>query len=69
MAHLGANAADTVSAKRIDEYTIETTTKLKGKPRTTARTVIAKDGKSETTTFTGVNAQGQKLNNVVVGEK
>ena len=63
------NAADMISAKRIDDYTFETTTKLKGKPLVTARTVASKDGKSQTTTFTGVNAQGQKVNNVVVGEK
>jgi hypothetical protein len=63
------NAADMISAKRIDDYTFETATKLKGKPLVTARTVASKDGKGETTTFTGVNAQGQKVHNVVVGEK
>jgi hypothetical protein len=63
------NAADMISAKRIDDYTFEATTKLKGKPLLTARTVASKDGKTETTTFTGVNAQGQKVNNVVLGEK
>jgi len=62
-------AADMISAKRIDDYTFETTTKLTGKPLTTARTVASKDGKTVTTTFTGVNAQGQKVNNVVVAEK
>jgi hypothetical protein len=63
------NVADMISAKRIDDYTFEATTKLKGKPLLTARTVASKDGKTETTTFTGVNAQGQKVNNVVLGEK
>jgi hypothetical protein len=58
-----------ISAKGIDDYTFEATTKLKGKSLLTARTVASKDGKTETTTFTGVNAQGQKVNNVVLGEK
>jgi hypothetical protein len=44
-------------------------TKLKGKSLVTARTVASKDGKSQATTFTGVNAQGQKVINVVVEEK
>jgi hypothetical protein len=63
------NVADMISGKRINDYTFETTTKLKGKPLVTVRTVASKDGKTETTTFTSVNAQGQKVNNVVLGER
>ena len=63
------NAADTVAYKRIDDYTYEVTTKLKGKQLAVARHVISKDGKTRTVTATGVNAQGQKLNDVTVFEK
>ena len=64
-----ANAADTVSYKKIDDYTYEVTAKLKGKVLNTARHVISKDGKTRTVTTTGTNAQGQKLNDVTVFEK
>jgi hypothetical protein len=60
---------DAVTWKRIDDYTYETTNKLKGQPLTTNRIVIARDGKTRTNTVTGKNAQGQTINNVVVYEK
>ena len=63
------NAADTVSYRKIDDYTYEATTKLKGKTLTVARHVISKDGKSRTVTTTGTNAQGQKVNDVTMFEK
>jgi hypothetical protein len=63
------NAADTVSYKKIDDYTYEVTAKLKGKTLNVARHVISKDGKTRTVTTTGTNAQGQKLNDVTVFEK
>ena len=63
------NAADTVSWKRIDDYTYEVTNKLKGKTLTVARHAISKDGKTRTVTTTGTNAQGQKVNNTTVFEK
>ena len=63
------NAADAVSYKRIDDYTYEATTKLKGKTLTVARHVISKDGKTRTVTTTGMNVQGQKVNDVTVFEK
>lgn len=64
------NAADTtISAKRIDDYTYESTTKSKGVVLVTIKEVISKDGKTRTATITGKNAQGQEVNNVVVYEK
>lgn len=63
------NGADAVSYKKIDDYTYEVTTKLKGKPLNVARHVISKDGKTRTVTTTGTNAQGQKVNDVTVFEK
>jgi hypothetical protein len=56
-------------SKKIDDYTYEATTKLKGKTLTVARHVISKDGKTRTVTTTGSNAQGQKVNDVTVFEK
>lgn len=64
-----SNAADSVAYKKIDDYTYEATTKLKGKTLTVARHVISKDGKTRTVTTTGTNAQGQKVNNVTVFER
>ena len=63
------NAADSVSYRKIDDYTYEVTAKLKGKTLNVARHVISKDGKTRTVTTTGTNAQGQKLNDTTVFEK
>lgn len=57
---------DTVSAKRVDRQTIELTLKRAGKHVQTVTRVVAKDGKSATVTVTGVNVNGQKVNNVMV---
>ena len=64
-----SSAADTVSWKKIDDYTYEVTNKLKGKTLTVARHVISKDGKTRTVTTTGTNAEGQEVNNTTVFEK
>ena len=63
------NGADAVAYKKIDDFTYEATTKLKGKTLTVARHVISKDGKTRTVTTTGTNAQGQKVNDTTVFEK
>ena len=57
---------DTTAMKRIDELTFEQTNKKGGKVTTVSRLAYAKDGKSRTQTTTGVNPQGQKINNTVV---
>ena len=58
----------TISVKSINERTTEATLKV-GTAITNLRTVIASDGKSFTRTYTGTNAKGQKVKNVVVFEK
>ena len=60
---------DMVMATRVNATTIETRYTLKGKPTTTNRRVVSADGKTLTVTTTGVNAQGQKVTNVLVFEK
>lgn len=60
---------DMVVAKRVDATTVETSYTLKGKPTTLNRRVVSADGKTLTVTTTGVNAQGQKVNDVQVFEK
>jgi hypothetical protein len=60
---------DTVAMKKIDDYTIEETNKKDGKVTTITRTVYSRDGKSRTATTTGMNAQGQKVNNVAVFDR
>ena len=61
--------ADMVAVKRIDTHTLEMVNKKGGKTTTTQRNVVEKDGKTRTVTTTGVDAQGQKVNNVAVFEK
>ena len=60
---------DMTSLKRIDPRTMEFTRKKNGKVVQTGTNVVSSDGKSRTTTTTGVDAQGQKVNNVAVYEK
>ena len=60
---------DAVSFKKLDAQTYHIENKLKGTVRTTNHIVVAKDGKSRTSTTTGVNADGQKIHNVVAWEK
>jgi hypothetical protein len=59
----------TVAYKRIDGRTLEATTKIDGKPTTTARVSISADGKTMTATITGKNPDGQAVNNVIVHDK
>lgn len=63
------NGADMISARKVDDYTYETTAKLKGKVFTVTKVVVSKDGKTRTNTATGKNAQGQTVSNTVVYEK
>jgi hypothetical protein len=61
--------ADMLAVKRIDAHTLETVNKKGGKTTTTQRNVVAADGKTRTVTTTGMDGQGQKVNNVAVYEK
>jgi hypothetical protein len=66
---LGSPDADTISLKRIDANTIEAVQKKAGKVTLTTRAVISADGKTRTVTTSGMTAQGQKINNVMVFER
>jgi hypothetical protein len=61
--------ADTISMKKIDDYTIETVSKKGRKPLVTTKSVVSKDGKTGTTTQKGPNAKGEKVNNTIVYDK
>jgi ABC-type transport system substrate-binding protein len=65
----GNRNADTISLKRVNDRTVESTLKKDGKVVTTVRRVVSPDGKTMTLTITGTNAQGQKVNNVQVFDK
>jgi hypothetical protein len=60
---------DSVTWKKIDDYTYENVAMLKGKALTTTRVTISRDGKTRTNTVTGQDAQGRTINNTVVYEK
>ena len=65
----GDPTRDSISYKRIDDYTFESVSKKAGKVTVTTRNVYAKDGKSRTLTTTGTNDKGQKVNNTTVWDK
>ena len=65
----GLPNADTISLKKIDDYTIEIVTKKGGKPMMTATDVVSKDGKTRTSTRKGTNVKGQDVNNTIVYDK
>jgi hypothetical protein len=58
--------ADMIAVKRIDATTLESVNKKGGKVTTTQRNVVSADGKTRTVTTTGMDGQGQKVNNVTV---
>jgi hypothetical protein len=62
--------ADTVSVKRIDANTIQSTLRKKdGQLMLTVTTTVSTDGKTRTSTFTGTDGQGHDINNIVVYDK
>jgi hypothetical protein len=65
----GFPVGDTVSVKRINANTIQSTQKKDGKTVMTVTSVVSKDGKTRTSTFKGKDAQGHAVNNVVVYDK
>jgi hypothetical protein len=58
--------ADSISLKKINAHTIETQTKKDGKHMVTIRSVVSKDGKTRTSTYTGKNAKGEDVHNTTV---
>jgi hypothetical protein len=66
----GANRPNTtVAYKRIDDRTLESQSKIDGKPTTTVKISVSPDGKTLTATVTGKNADGQAVNSVIVHDK
>jgi len=65
----GMPNADTVSVKRIDSNTVETTQKKAGQVVMTVRSMVSKDGKTRTSIYKGKDTQGRDVNNVVVYDK
>jgi hypothetical protein len=61
--------ADTISIKRIDANTFETTLKKAGKVIGTAKSAISPDGKVTTVTAEGTNAEGQSTSSSAVYDK
>jgi hypothetical protein len=62
----GSPNADSISLKKINDHTIETSPKKDGKPMTTSRSIVSKDGKTRTTTQKGKNAKGEDVHNTTV---
>lgn len=65
----GSPAVDTVSLRKIDANTVERTDKKAGKVVQVLTRVMAKDGKSLTTTTKGTTPKGEPIHNVTVWEK
>jgi hypothetical protein len=63
------NGADMIARTRINANTTQSVSKKGGKVTTTGTYVVSSDGKTMTVTTTGTNAQGQKVNHVVVYDK
>jgi hypothetical protein len=61
--------ADVLSLKRTDAFSTEFTLKKAGKVVITGTRTISRDGKVMTITSKGINAKGQKVNDVLVFEK
>jgi hypothetical protein len=61
--------ADTVSVKRINANTIESTNKKSGQTVMVVRSTVSADGKTRTSVQKGKNDRGQEVNNTLVFEK
>ena len=66
---VGSPDADTITLKLLDANTTEATLKMVGKVMQTTKAVVSADGKTRTLTTSGVNAKGQKVNNVLVFDR
>jgi hypothetical protein len=61
---------DTISIKRIDEYTVSyAAKKTGGKYHMTGQTVVSKDGKTRTQTASGTDAEGKPVSSTTVFDK
>jgi hypothetical protein len=66
---MGARAYDAASYKIVNDSTDEITRTKTGKVVQTVAEVLSADARTLTFTTTGVNANGQQINNVAVYEK
>jgi hypothetical protein len=65
----GSPDADMISLKRIHANTVQATQTKAGRVTLTTRAIVSADGKTRMLTTTGMNAQGQKINNLMVFER
>lgn len=65
----GLPGADTITLKRINSRTFETTNKRDGKEITTIKSVVSKDGKTRTTYWNGHDAKGTDISWTMVYER
>jgi hypothetical protein len=65
----GSPDYDAASLKMMDSNTRHTVRKKAGKEVQVVHSVVSKDGKSFTSTTTGVNAKGEKVNSTAIFEK
>ena len=65
----GSPAVDAVSLRRINAWTTERVNKKEGKVVSTETRVVAKDGKSYSTTVKGTTAKGEPIDHQMVFEK
>ena len=65
----GGVGYDMVALKLVDANTVESVRKQAGKVVQTLMSVVSADGKTRTTTTTGTDAMGHKINNVVMFDK
>lgn len=63
------NATAAIYWKRTDDHTFEYAGKSKGRITGIGHVVISKDGRVQTRTVTGTDAQGRKVDNTVILEK
>lgn len=64
-----ATTVTTNAFRRIGDRSFEVKGMVDGKPGTTNRVEVSADGKTMTQTVSGINAQGKKVNNVIVYER
>jgi hypothetical protein len=65
----GTPAGDTISLKRIDELTAESTQKKAGQVTLKTARVVSKDGRTLTITVTGTDVNGDAVHNVLVFDR
>jgi len=65
----GDPTSDARSYKKVDDRTLELTTKKDGKVTATGRIVVSADGKSRTVSTSGTDSKGNKVQNTGVYDK